>query len=314
MEKRKREIIALILLFVLLAAGLGFFGWYLVTGHNWNVAATTIDDMTGSMDGYVVLLYEGTDAPDADLSANSELNDDAVSSATILSNARKSYCEKGATVFALRTGTYSYTEPFVLLRNDYRVGFLPVEKDTPYLTIDRQVALLQQRGADVIVVLEYSENEYIETVPGIDIILELGETPKASSESASDEAASNDAAADDDASSNAVSGKKDSGESASAEASGSMSSEAKEGDLQGDPAANASKLYSSSSESGRSSSSSSDVAGATANASSSKAADATQSKKNRKSDALIVNRCDRGLVSAVLISPNNIVSSKTISK
>lgn len=60
MEKRTREIIALALL---IALGLGVGGamvWYIVVGHNWNIAATHIDDYVGEMDGYTVILYEGT--------------------------------------------------------------------------------------------------------------------------------------------------------------------------------------------------------------------------------------------------------------
>ena len=59
MEKRTREIIALVMLLIL---GIGVacaMAWYILVGHNWNQAATHIDDMVGSMDGYTVVLFDG---------------------------------------------------------------------------------------------------------------------------------------------------------------------------------------------------------------------------------------------------------------
>ena len=59
MQKRTREIIALVLLVVLGIGGISAMAWYLLVGHNWNEAASNIDDRFGSMDGYTVVLYEG---------------------------------------------------------------------------------------------------------------------------------------------------------------------------------------------------------------------------------------------------------------
>lgn len=79
MQKRTREIIALVLLLVLGVGVALAMGWYILVGHNWNVAASNIDDSLGQMDGYTVFLVQGTrplerDAADAapDLSANQE--------------------------------------------------------------------------------------------------------------------------------------------------------------------------------------------------------------------------------------------------
>jgi len=63
MQKRTREIIAVLLLGVLLLVGAGAMGYYILIGHNWNVAASHIDDSIGKMDGYTVLLYAGTRQP-----------------------------------------------------------------------------------------------------------------------------------------------------------------------------------------------------------------------------------------------------------
>ena len=59
MEKRTREIIALILLVVLGLSAACAMGWYILVGHNWNRAAIHIDDLVGSMDGYTVVVYDG---------------------------------------------------------------------------------------------------------------------------------------------------------------------------------------------------------------------------------------------------------------
>lgn len=59
MEKRKREIIALIMLAAFVLAIFCVVRWYLHAGHGWNIAASHLDDSFGDMDGYVVVLYEG---------------------------------------------------------------------------------------------------------------------------------------------------------------------------------------------------------------------------------------------------------------
>lgn len=60
MEKTSRERIALIV-FLVLAIGAGFvlFG-YIIAGHSWNIVSTNLDDTFGNMDGYTVITYEGT--------------------------------------------------------------------------------------------------------------------------------------------------------------------------------------------------------------------------------------------------------------
>lgn len=65
MQKRTREIAALVLLAVLGAGAMLAMGWYILAGHGWNVTASNIDDSIGQMDGYTVLLLEGTRQPEA---------------------------------------------------------------------------------------------------------------------------------------------------------------------------------------------------------------------------------------------------------
>lgn len=65
MQKRTREIAALVLLALLAAGAAVAMGWYILAGHGWNVTASNIDDSIGQMDGYTVLLFEGTRQPAA---------------------------------------------------------------------------------------------------------------------------------------------------------------------------------------------------------------------------------------------------------
>lgn len=62
-----RDKIALVVFALLLILGMSALIGYIQLGHSWNVAATNIDDATGSMRGYTTILYEGTVLPGAAL-------------------------------------------------------------------------------------------------------------------------------------------------------------------------------------------------------------------------------------------------------
>lgn len=66
MQKPSRERIALVFFAALAALGLCGLLAYIVAGHSWNVAASTIDETVGEMDGYVVIVYPGTADPEKD--------------------------------------------------------------------------------------------------------------------------------------------------------------------------------------------------------------------------------------------------------
>lgn len=78
MSTRTREKQALGVFAVLIVLSLLGLGWYLVAGHSWNVAASTIDEKVGQMDGYVALVYSGTVLPEPEevASASSSKNAD----------------------------------------------------------------------------------------------------------------------------------------------------------------------------------------------------------------------------------------------
>ena len=144
MQKRTREILAVALLALLLVAGGSAMGYYLFIGHNWNVAASNIDDTIGQMDGYTVLLYAGTRTPEGEeedsnaASSDAGLSDDepAVKLADLLDEQAadlervvESYREKGANVFVLDVSDlHRYSEPFVVAKNGMRIGLLSAGK------------------------------------------------------------------------------------------------------------------------------------------------------------------------------------------
>lgn len=61
MSIQSREKLALVVFLGLMVLSLLGFGWYLLAGHSWNVAASNIDDTFGSMEGYTAIVYPGTD-------------------------------------------------------------------------------------------------------------------------------------------------------------------------------------------------------------------------------------------------------------
>lgn len=83
MSTRTREKQALGVFAVLIVLSLLGLGWYLVAGHSWNVAASTIDEKVGQMDGYVALVYSGTVLPEPEevVSASSSKKADGESAA-----------------------------------------------------------------------------------------------------------------------------------------------------------------------------------------------------------------------------------------
>ena len=193
MEKRKREIIALGLLVVLGIAVAGAMAWYMMVGHSWNKAASHIDDLVGSMDGYTVIVYEGTlkhskaskssSAPASSsksaTSASSALPDVSESAvkassssskaASASSNSKRvaveadavdlkkvisSYREKGASVIRLHVGELDrYKDPLVFTAAGRCFGICAAPGKYRYVTVRDKVLKLKDANADFTVVL-----------------------------------------------------------------------------------------------------------------------------------------------------------------
>ena len=120
MQKRTREILALVLLAVLLVSGVVAMGYFILVGHNWNVAASNIDDAIGRMDGYTVILYQGTRPPSDD-------EEESDRPPANVKDVAADYREKEATVFVVDAANLSlYSDPFIVEKNGKRLGFLSV--------------------------------------------------------------------------------------------------------------------------------------------------------------------------------------------
>ena len=59
MVNHSREKVALAVFLVLVIGGFAGLASYLAVGHTWNVAASNIDDATGSMEGYTAIIFKG---------------------------------------------------------------------------------------------------------------------------------------------------------------------------------------------------------------------------------------------------------------
>lgn len=114
MAERSREKIALVIFVVLMMLGLFVASSYIIASHSLNFAATHIDDMVGNMEGYTVIVFDGTlseqdleraeadgalseEDPDSDVSDNdSTAQDDAAGANPVASADSASASEKGS--------------------------------------------------------------------------------------------------------------------------------------------------------------------------------------------------------------------------
>lgn len=168
MQKRTREIIALVLLVVLLVGGVGAAAWYIFVGHNWNAAATRIDDRIGSMEGYTVILCEGAIPPTMSQQAQNmaqsiieEIGNEFESGegesqreALTIDEAIESYHEKGAKVITLFDDDPAmYSDPIVIRSNGLRIAVFSVGGPRPDLAARNMVKFLRDRDIDFTVCL-----------------------------------------------------------------------------------------------------------------------------------------------------------------
>ena len=192
MEKRKREILALCLLVVLGVIVAGAMAWYMMVGHSWNKAASHIDDLVGSMDGYTVIVYEGTlSRPKASKSQSASAASPAASSksaspasassssvsaspaskpsehassksehvaveadAVDMKKAMASYREKGASVIRLHVGDLDrYAKPLVFSQAGRCFGICAAPGKYRYVTVRDKVLELKEAQADFTVVI-----------------------------------------------------------------------------------------------------------------------------------------------------------------
>ncbi len=142
MQKRTREIIALVLLVVLCIGGVCAMAWYILVGHNWNATATSIDDRIGNMNGYTVIVCEGSipslaiqyeesraqpmlEQQNYGLSASESQNE--AEPVLTVGEAVERYLEKGSQVVTIHTDDPSYyADPIIVPRNGKRMAIFSV--------------------------------------------------------------------------------------------------------------------------------------------------------------------------------------------
>lgn len=176
MSSHFREKVALAVFAGLMVVGFCVLVSYLFAGHSWNVAASNIDDSIGSMDGYAVLVYDGTAEPEPDDAApvpSGSPTSLAADKAEPVSadEVASSYREKGASVFVLDTSDLAhYSEGMILKRGGWRIGVVSLSSPRSVLSLQRQVAYFEEHGVDFIVAIASNE-AYTKGVTGIDIVI-----------------------------------------------------------------------------------------------------------------------------------------------
>lgn len=93
MASVSREKIALVVFVLLVLFGIGLLIAYLNIGHNWNVTAAQIDDATGELEGYTVILYAGTVEEPAEEESSASGKGESASSADAVEPSTSSSAE-----------------------------------------------------------------------------------------------------------------------------------------------------------------------------------------------------------------------------
>ncbi len=166
MKKKTRDITAVVLIFFLLISGAIIMAYFIFMGHNWNYAASHIDESIGRMDGYAVVLYKGTQEQD-NLLDNAEVykklnpyiknNDNRFEVNDVALNIKKAeqlYQSKGATTFVVDTRSIdSYKIPFTVIKNGISIGFLSAFSNETRSSIRSDVKMLEGLHPHYIVAL-----------------------------------------------------------------------------------------------------------------------------------------------------------------
>lgn len=191
MEKRTREILALVLLVLLGLAAAGTMAWYILVGHSWNQAATRIDDLVGSMDDYTVIAYAGvvkrpqkTEGQAGAAGQAGQAGAGAVSSAQAasstsakrlkLSTVARSYRKKGASVIAVpKAYENAYDRPAILWRGGKRVGVFAFDGKYRYSfpKFNRSLHYLQAHEVDYVVAVVRDKALAKHPPEGVDLLV-----------------------------------------------------------------------------------------------------------------------------------------------
>lgn len=169
MQQAAREKLAVVLFVVILGLTAVGLCAYLVLGHHWNNAATTIDDYAGDMQGYTTILYEGTAAPEyADVDAQNAPQRSGVPLASVEQDYRNKHC---SVVVLDSVDIEQYRKPRVVTRNGYRFGIITFTANESASSIRSAVKALRKKADCVIAIVPY--RKLVANVGGIDIVCNM---------------------------------------------------------------------------------------------------------------------------------------------
>lgn len=150
------------------------FGWYILAGHSWNVAASTIDDTMGEMDGYTAILFKGTAASSAEEAEEADAKDllsDKRAMPVDFEALQSEYVEKGADVLVLDMDDLSrYQEGTIVKRGSKRIGVMSAQDSVTQLDVSRCMSAFEKAQVDFTIVI--TPNSWkVNRISGIDIAL-----------------------------------------------------------------------------------------------------------------------------------------------
>ena len=152
------------LIFIVISGGI----WYINVGHNWNTAATTIDDATGSMEGYTAIVFDGVDIPTVEEAA-------ATTKPVTRYSVLASYHEKNATVVSLDLiNTALYDEGLIVKAGSKRIGVLCVDSLEDASMYQNSIRAFERQEVDFVVCITPDAQLLCSSsvgVNGIDIVI-----------------------------------------------------------------------------------------------------------------------------------------------
>ncbi|WP_283170998.1 hypothetical protein [Curtanaerobium respiraculi] len=166
MNQRQREKIALVVFLLLLFGGICGSIWYMSVGHQWNTAATTIDEATGSLENYTAIIYDGVAVP----KAGSETSAAPRTRASVA----EEYQGKKADVIQLDSVQPSqYSEGTILRAGGRRIGVFSVFTRAEASQYQNRVSTFAKEEVDFIVCITSDGSLLVgsEGVQGIDIVI-----------------------------------------------------------------------------------------------------------------------------------------------
>lgn len=177
MKASSRNRIAVVLFVAIILLVIVGFGVYLVLGHQWNRAATSIDVAAGDMGGYTTILFEGTGAPAA---RNPEDADTEALPTVPLALVSQDYRDKKSDVLVLDAVDEGYYRTArVVERNGRRFGIISFDSNQTASSMRHAIRQLKKRNAQCIIAL-VPNRKLVNGVDGIDIVIDLKTEPTSS--------------------------------------------------------------------------------------------------------------------------------------